>query len=226
MKMSKNCSLCDKKPSLPIKAICGDVFCYLCLKTYGNQSCPNCNGVLPSNNVLYDEFDRNVFWLYSSKFGATWWCYEKQHNEQLECIYDDYLNRKNLKKNNDKNDSDIEMKLTKKYVSKKIKDNTNQKKYDEYEFSDDDSDSVYFDEEDKDIKVEEKKESEKKLSYIIAIGGNIDFKIDFDNMMQVNIMDSNKKRSIKRIEFGKNDKNFIEKLKNDHCVIGIAGIKF
>ncbi len=71
------------------------------------------------------------------------------------------------------------------------------------------------------------------LSYLIKICG-INYKIDFDQMKQISVNNSSKKRFIKRIEVHGKIENKIENiienietyLKNSCNVLGVSGVHF
>ena len=63
------------------------------------------------------------------------------------------------------------------------------------------------------------------LSYVLNIC-NCEYKIDFDQMKQINNTNSTKKRNIKRIEIDGKIENIEKYLKNNYNVLGIAGVSY
>ncbi len=256
--MTNACTICQNKISLPYNLItCGHAFCFLCIKTFvldGHTKCPTCETFIDDNlnNVVIDNISDKklvidddtleiIFWVYSSAFNNVWWCYDDLTNEHIELIYQDYVKRQNMESDDENNEFDV-------ILDKNIKHNEgNIINYDQFaqimpKYTDKSStlsglqdhsfDMVSFsscDEKDSNDLDSNIKQSV-LLSYIIDVGRS-KYKIDFDAMKQINIVDSNKQRRIKRIEIHEKPENInMEDLHNylyqNYNIIGIAGIKF
>lgn len=227
----KECNLCKKKLNVPTKLECGDIFCFMCIKTYvidHGQNCPNC-GKLIQNNLCEYVTDINVTttlfrWAFSGVFNDGWWCYDDNTNMYIEKIYHDYLKRTSqtdkLKnavteytktiiklESKDKSDSD----KTKSHKNTYVKE-TDGKFYDFVQLSDE-SDTIL-----------EAKKTNDVIDYIISVGSN-KYLLDFDHMKQISKRDPDKKRSILRISIPENV-NTINYLRDNYKVKGIVGIKF
>ncbi len=137
---------------------------------------------------MHRETARDVcqIWIYAGVFSG-WWCYDDIHNIQINKIYEDYCARNNI--NNDisltrtKNMSQTNMLTTiPRTVSKK-----NLSVFDPVTF--DCNTSMSIDEEINCINEE--------INYIINTEhGN--FRIDFENLKQINVSDPKKQRGIKK----------------------------
>jgi len=153
--------------------------------------------------------DTQRVWLYSGFF-AGWWCYDEINNIKLNRIYEDYCDRNGINTKNTNTSFPIKQ-LTKKTLSV----------FDTVDFnaslsSIDNDDDNY------------KNCHNNRLEYIINTAYG-DFKVDFENMKQVNTLDSKKQRIMSFLsvpnETYKNESAFIKYLKK-HDVKGISGKKF
>ena len=250
--MLDTCTICQNETSLPYNLItCGHVFCFLCIKTWvldGHIECPTCETSIDDNldNVVIDNIsdkklvidgDTIIFWVYSSAFNNVWWCYNDSQNEHIETIYQDYVKRQNMELSTDSDEIDV-------ILDKNINDNEeNVINYDQFAqiapkstilsgLHDHSFDMVSFSSSDDNDSNDSDSNAQQNapLSYIIDIGRS-NYKIDFDAMKQINTVDSNKQRGIKRIEINEKPENInMEDLHNylhqNYNIIGIAGIKF
>ncbi len=233
------CKLCESSVSMPYRLKCGHIFCILCLKTFirnGKSECVQCNTFIMSDLISsvkirdlynFNVGDNKVFWLYSSNYPKYWWCYDTKSTSQIEHIYKDYLERKKLytkitpnsnvdikiNLNNDEASEDIDMSTSlidivlpeDNKVLKNLIDFTGT----EDELSEESNGGDVFPE----------------LSYIISIG-KFKYKIDFDQMKQISVINSKKKRNLYRIEIKEKVKNIESHLKNKYNILGISGINF
>ena len=210
----KICDLCLNVSNMPIKIICQHEYCFTCLKhnlleTKQFTSCPKCdisasNLNLLTNAYVYNEFDVNYVWLYSSNYNNAWWTYNSESNTKIEKIYKDYLLRQEILNSEKHKDNSIKLhvpKVTKKQVqiAKKPQITFDSIEIDD-EFDNDFEDCVDFSEIDKIPNQTQLNpiSPETPLSYIIKCG-TYEYKIDFDLMKQINTIDMRKKRSIKRL---------------------------
>jgi hypothetical protein len=224
-----NCELCKQLSVVPIQLFCNHLFCFLCLeeKILENKKdqCPSCLGLLNFKTVV-NISSENYIWLYSSNCNDKWWCYNKIQNLKIENIYKDYTMRQNLLKKDDEID-DFKIKIPK--FGKKSKPVINSDEL--YESIDIQNDSssicVNFGDYSNIKKVSDEicSQNSYPLSYILEIG-EFDYKIDFDNMKQINMIDTWRKRSIKRVEVPTDTKNLTNFLKDKFDIVGVAGQKF
>jgi hypothetical protein len=104
------CCICLSEALLPIKLVCNHIFCYLCIKSVKLSACDNCplcrhpisddiiDGMTLSDcTELDDGLNIGYHWLYKGNNNG-WWKYDKQHNEELEYFYTDYISNKYLGK--------------------------------------------------------------------------------------------------------------------------------
>lgn len=236
--MNNVCSICDQVPTFPMKLTCGDTFCFLCIKTHiiiSSITCPKCGQFVSDdlNNVLLNEVDdegvfaSTVYWMYSSNVGNFWWCYDKMTSRAIENMYQHYNNLKNQDNNvEDGSHIDIDFKniKTRRSRKKKVGISENFQAVDSVAF-----DPVNFDEISESSSSEDGEEESVTgnydgVMYSVQIG-KMKYRIDFDAMKQINLLDTYKKRTIRRVEVP-DSVNVPAYLKNTHRVLGIAGIKF
>lgn len=181
----------------------------------------------------YTVEHRKIFWAYASNYVGHWWCYDSESCNQIERIYNDYQSRLDAMSStvtqNMPIDVNIDVKSVKKVpatnavpIDHKLSDlkDTNSTTDNLIDFTDlsdttSESSSDSYNE----------KISSSPLSYILKICG-VEYKIDFDQFKQINVTNSNKKRSIKRIIIDGKIENIENYLKTDYNVLGIAGVKF
>lgn len=246
--MQEKCFICNQSCSIPFKVSCGHLYCFLCIKSNvldGNLDCPVCKEPINSNfdscntlsvfgggdaekDIIENFFkDNSILWLYSSTFGERWWCYDEKCNLQIEMTYHDYLKRKRVMQEFDSDelfeqiDSPTDEKINKDGV---VLSDFN------FEFIQPDKIEnipVNFRSSlGNDVQERISKDSpEEVLSYSIKIG-NHEYRLDFDNMKQVNSLDFRRQRRIKRIEIEPTIHNLKDYLHNAYGVLGVAGVKF
>lgn len=238
------CDACNKTLLVPLILKCDHCFCFVCIAPdkiddIMKGECVTCHGSFNGNCELIGDNKNtdkclNYMWLYSSNYTNTWWSYNRTHSEKVELIYQDYcLNKKIMNGDTDDDNTNISVKITKKQSVPKMKQqkSLNNLDFNKLDNSDtDDNLSVDFSsletENSSDI---EEQEQPKIISYIVNIYGT-DYKLDFDSMKQINLHDTYKKRSIKRIEIPASvmklsGKDIISYLSSEN-VIGISGKKF
>jgi len=228
------CKLCDKHINLGYEYTtpCNHEFCYICIKTYnlnGNTKCPTCNITI---NIADDfKFERihelkrnNYVWLYNSNYGGHWWCYDSTITSQLENIYKDYQKRIAL---NNNNTSDIQIDNKSLNRKKKSSNNANVGFDGFVNINDDGIDTNIKLDLKSDDDENEEEEIVEPVSYEINIGC-FKYKIDVENMKQINIRDSFKQRTIKRISIDQNlsDEDMKQYLMVNSRILGVSGIKF
>jgi hypothetical protein len=189
-----------------------------------------CSKLLNIQNVYNQNVQENQYiWVYSSNFHNTWWCYDSICNRKLQLIYENYQRNQLILSENKMNNTTIKLKY-------KSKDNLNDilnNKLDEdekYVIIDNNinsSDYVSFD--DCDTTTSTANDVKRDITYTIHIN-SVDYRIDFDSMKQINMIDPWKKRSINRIHIpnelvSTTIYDIISYLKSNN-VIGIAGQKF
>ncbi len=152
-----------------------------------------------------DEF--HIIWIYAGVF-AGWWCYDNIHNIKINRIYKDYCMRNNI--NNDINLKQSTDPLT---TMPKIMSKKNLSVFEPVNF--DCNTSVYTDDGD-------------DFDYIINTQHG-DFRIDFENMRQIDVSNHKKQRNIKQIyvphKIYINNTTFVKYMKK-YDVRGISGKKF
>lgn len=242
--MQDSCTICQNEISLPYNLItCSHVFCFLCIKTWtldGHMACPTCETFIDDNldNIVMNNIsdhkgfnprsdDTIIFWVYSSAFNNVWWLYNDSTTKHIETIYQDYVKRQNMELSTDSDEIDV-------ILDKNTNDNEkNVINYDQFaqiapkdvSNHDPEFDMVSFSNDDN-TNSGSNTPSNAPLSYIIEIGTS-KYKIDFDAMKQINTVDSNKQRGIKRIEINEKPENInMEDLHQNYNIIGMAGIKF
>jgi hypothetical protein len=156
-------------------------------------------------------------WLYSSNYNNNWWIYDNDSNNKIEKIYKDYILKQEMgSASNNSNlviSDDIKIKLNNiksRKQSKSLNKLTNSN--DKFEELILDNTSYEFNIEFNEIENNNDTSSTKTdtsivntiippepLSYIIKCGAH-EYRIDFDSMKQINVDDTWRKRSIKRIE--------------------------
>ena len=232
------CDHCQTEALVPIELNCNHNYCFLCLfYNYDTDSnCPTCHedgDLFEMNKIINTDTNKYYIWLYSSNYGNTWWCYQKQICEKVEKIYKDYCLRKQIL-NSVPVITPISLSVSKKSnKSKKSAQNLNKDAFDELdadsnsdvEFSDDDSENTDNNQNDQGNQV-----SQEIMSYVVTIHGS-EYKLDFDSMKQINLNDTSKKRNVKRIEVlhhirNKPMTNIIDYMKNNEFVLGVSGKKF
>jgi len=218
--------------------------------------CPKCGKFVSDdlNNVLLNEVDDDnvfvstVYWMYSSNVGNFWWCYDKITARIIENMFQHYNNLKNNCGVDNKvpeddcsaPDIDVDLKNIRVGRSRIKKVGMPEKfqsvasisyepvNFDSYSDSSTNSDS----DNDSDSNSDDDSKSEDVNSgnydgnmYSVNIG-KMKYRIDFDTMKQINLLDVYKKRTIRRVVVPDSVSNIAGYLKNDHRVLGIAGIKF
>lgn len=205
------------------------------------------------NNIeleLLKKIKPDYIWLYSANYKNKWWCYDKLSNYKLELIYSDYnsIKQKKLEKtmnhptniisfdNNHLNDL---QKITQSEIKTFSNDNFSSLLSNNNDIDILFDDVVKIDKIDKitditdieqTINSNEKNDiikqlfNKENLLYILNIADN-SYKIDLDEMKQINIVDVWKKRNIIRLSIPDNITNIIDYLKG-HNVVGISGVKF
>ncbi len=246
------CEICNSNVSLPYKLNCGHIFCFLCLKSNilnGHYNCKKCSQFIPDNfnNIRIDDLHdysiqtRKFFWLYASNYKNHWWCYNDDLNEQIEKIYLDYLKRNKLNsEDSSRSEEEFEIKLSKKDIKQTkcytdatiLSSNITDNNFCNFAqiYRSNSNDLIDFSELDlksgNDVSSDDNFSTENKiLSYIIKIG-KLKYKIDFDQMKQISLANSNIQRNIKRIEISNNIDDIESYLKENFDILGIAGIKF
>lgn len=244
-----NCGICKAVCNLPYKLNCGDTFCYLCIKLYTidiDIKCPICSHLIVDdlNNLkIYDtegwENCLNVpyLWMYSTRYGTSWWCYDPISNTKVETLYKNYIHGKEIVSgttNMDTLDAQIDYNLGS-HSDAWIDDDNNTiatGEYDPYQCpeSDDtqDCEVIYCDSLDSDNESDDESyvSSQLVLTYELDIG-HAKYVINFNTMRQYNANDSSKQRSIRRIDMNEIRQANIEvitTLKNVCNVRGIAGL--
>lgn len=203
--------------------------CYWCLYQLcivsNNPLCPNCNALINLDNIIKTNDRDNIQWLYSSNYDATWWCYNYDGNMMIEQMYQDHLN---LTEQNNQlpQDNTIDSQNC------IIPDTDKQPVIVAVPHPDNQSvlttvNDVNFDDLEPIVPPQLTNTTKKPLNYIIKINDN-DYKIDFDQMKQIHIIEHWRKRNIKRITYNETKINMSinDYLKNEQSVLGFAGIKF
>lgn len=152
--------------------------------------------------------DSAYIWLYAGNF-TGWWCYDKNYNKKINKMYVDYCKRMNIHNNITQNDQNNKPKQKK---MKKVDMSKSNICFDLVNFSSSDTES---------------ETDEEYIDYNLNIN-NVTFKIDFDQMKQINVADPTKCRKIERIKIPttiKTDDDLIDFLR-DNDVKGISGDKF
>ena len=242
------CKICNETASLPFELNCGHIFCFICLKTYmindGGSVCPQCNMFITDDitKVKVDDLykytveHRKIYWAYSSNYVDHWWCYDYESCNQIEHIYNDYQSRLDALSPANKNlpvDVNVDLKTVKKVNTKDII--TIDQKLSDLTDINTSNNLIDFTDISSDVSSDTNSESlsdsynekiqQTPLSYIVKICG-IEYKIDFDQFKQINLTNSNKKRTIKRIVIDGKIENIENYLKTQYNVLGIAGVKF
>ena len=223
--MNNPCNICYDNPHVAISLVCTHIFCLLCLSADA-EVCPKCGGTF--ENAVIENKDINYLWLYSSNFNNKWWCYNNKLNKVIETIYKDYLL---IKEMNDKfSDLDLGIKIKKQGIYK-----TNKNKLDFTKITDEEFDSsleVNFEDDENEMELNNSKQEQKcsAESYVVKVG-NSEYRIDFNIMRQINLLDNSKTRRIERLEIPESVLeggyfDLINFLKNDYNIIGISGVKF
>jgi hypothetical protein len=202
------CKLCNLKVCSPYNLNCGHIFCTSCLQKLPTKKCVEC---------MNDNVESNIYWVYSSNIRHYWWGYDINLNYQIENIYNDYLIRHNIdspthvkqkfKKKQKQDELDIKIMML---------DNDNSINFENNENNEDNEENEEI------VKI---KDDNSILSYNIFISNN-EYVINFDHMKQISVINSNKKRNIKRIIIPNHIKNIENYLKNECNIIGMSGNKF
>lgn len=221
------CSICSKKANyLQVELDCGHKCCYLCLKAICTKNivnnyikCLSCDTITYKNiNNIHTvvPISRRVVWLYSARQIGIWWCYDEITSKKLDAIFNDYEKR-NIVLNKTKNKIKTGCQIySGNYACQTNSPTTNtnfiNNTFDPVEFDSDDADS--------------EEESSEDLEYNIDISGT-KYYINFQQNIQINLDDSNKKRDIKKIVIPDviPQQDIVTYLKSQN-VIGIAGLKF
>ena len=204
---------------MPYQIACGHIFCFNCLKSHIRHIDNKCN---VCNQLIIDDLESinlddimelkkktsQVIWMYSSNFADHWWTYDESQTYDIEELYQDFLDRtENIKVKEYDESKDLKEKFQIINLYGDIMGEMGGIS------SLSDSDSEYSDD-----------EEIIPFSYILKIGRK-DFRIDFNQMKQISISNSTKRRNIKRIVI-KKKKNIEKYLSRKYNVLGISGIKF
>lgn len=148
------------------------------------------------------------FWLYSSAFNNGWWCYAPKYYKQLDAMYKQHCKKKNY--NNKK-----VIKCVKILSSDKLK--NDEKCVDLVDFSDTNEDDN-----------DDNSDNEEQIINYTLVIDKVEFKIDMENMRQINMEDMTKRRHINYLDIPNNitDVHDIVKFLIDHKIKGIAGTNF
>ena len=210
---NSHCDTCNNILTIPIISSNNVISCFLCLM--------NKKGHIQYNSYNLYNYVNNYIWLYSSNYNGLWWCYNTNQNNQVERTYKDYLIRQPL----DKNTNDITVKIN---LNKSDKNanyyGKNKIKFHIIDVESDDDNKLNFT--DKEI-INCASTSQDIISYTISIQSH-EYKLDFDSMKQINLLEIWKKRSIRRLTLPSNMSSLcdiIDYLKSQN-VIGITGLKW
>ncbi len=223
-----HCNNCNSEQELKCVLPCGDKICFLCIKITGSHfTCSLCNKKNLLNFVTLNTFNTKYpyCWLYSSVFADTWWAYDFDSNKHIEVIYNDYLKRSGQSALDQL--TDIKIKI--KNVSGKTKKNSKLNQT----LATDTYVNIVEEEDNHDVLVSFLEQSAvevpvaevEQLSYIINVA-NSSYKIDFDQMKQINLLDSHKQRHIKRASVPVDSNNKKEYLMKKYNVVGFVGVRF
>jgi len=248
------CELCHVESLIPIELNCDHIFCFLCLyhDFSDTVACPSCN-ILDNNLTIFQmnkivpvsvSVNRYYIWLYSSNYGNTWWCYQKDCCEKVELIYKDYCLRKQLSNSQLNQNNPITLSVLKKANKKVAAHSLNSDgEFEELDITDNSSDVEFTDlsglsdlsnsSDSLDLPDANKNQVQKHnqiVSYTVKIHGT-EYKLDFDLMKQINVHDAMKKRNIKRIEIPNHLRSspasdIMQYISTSHMVLGVSGKKF
>ena len=177
------------------------------------------------------------FWMYATNYKDTWWLYDDSLNDQIEAMWIDYLKRKDNKENYkninimNSNVSNLLMtKTVKMKQSEENEDNHDKDKFDSNVNIISNIANIDFDDYDdyalpKLQNFQQNNKQLENLTYSITLD-NTKYKIDFDQMKQLNSIDLWKKRNIRRLEFKDVSKLSPNLFREKYGVLGKAGIKF
>jgi hypothetical protein len=208
--------------------------------TDGGSVCPQCNMFITDDitKVKIDDLykytveHRKIFWAYSSNYVDHWWCYDSDSCNQIERIYNDYQSRLDALSSPAIQNLPVDVNIDIKSVKKSSVANVSPVNHKLSDLKDTNSTDNLIDFTDLSDTTSESSSdsynetvSNSPLSYIIKICG-VEYKIDFDQFKQINVTNSNKKRSIKRIILDGQIENIENYLKTNYNVLGIAGVKF
>ncbi len=223
----------------------GNTKCYIC----GKFITENLRRVRIKNIIINISQWNNIkiIWIYSKRYGNGWWSYDYKSNKKIEKIYQYHLKCQKLMKKKSYNGIKVKL-FTHKKNSKRhphVINNTNNTeeylchniKYDTIDLYEDSTKnniigSIHYNSDEETTKKDEDNinykinitQTNKITSYTINFG-HIYYKMDFVNMLQVNMDNTYKKRKIKRIKLNNIDDLF-DIMKNKYRISGIAGIKF
>jgi hypothetical protein len=214
------CDLCTTKmKTIKLKLDCTHQFCFSCVKN--KQNCPICGFktnidlkkvTLTSLNfiILYGDY----IWLYAA-YGDEWWGYEPVVNDTVEHAFIDYKHRKKIFEYQ----PDIAL-----VNSPNNQLNTNKEHDKNITIPTCTTEFVNYS--NKYLKKKSKHKTTIPSSYFININHQ-DYRLDFNLMKQVNALDVNKSRRIKRLAIDKFNTliELITQLKT-HQIKGISGVKF
>ena len=237
-----NCNTCQNESLLPVYLECTHVFCFLCvspdkIEDVSNGLCLECSTSINSELINNDKpaqynASLNYIWLYSSNYGNTWWCYNREHCEQVEKIYIDHCTNKQIMSGYSNNSQSINLKITKKQSTPSLQQVPSIVSFNTISSSDDDdSDSVDFSSNTitTPTTLSPSSSSTQPLSYVVNIYGS-SYKLDFDNMKQVSLNDLSKKRTIMRLQIP--EKIYFSSAKEiraylmQNNILGVSGKKF
>ena len=188
-----------------------------------------------------------IIWIYSKRYGNGWWSYDYQSNRRIEKIYQYHLKCQKLMKKKNYNGIKVKLVLQKKNHKRHphvINNTTNIEeylchniKYDTIDLYEDSTNndtivSIHYnsDVDDVDDKINVTQTNKilpdnKITSYTINFG-HVYYKMDFVNMLQINMDNTYKRRNIKRIKLTDTDNDIFDAMKNKYRISGIVGIKF
>lgn len=194
-----NCQKCHMSATLPIKLSCGDDFCFLCIKSHYLNGNKTCPKC--HQNIHLNQLNVNNL-LDTSDLGPSrkiYWLYSARFGDNWWC----YSSDQNIKIENMYSDF-----LKSMGIINDEPDPNSKTSIIDYDTGVNHT-ANNFD------------------NYILSVC-DMDFKVDFKQMVQINTVNSNQKRSLKRVIVNDlaNYKDIVKYLQDNHRVIGIAGIKF
>jgi hypothetical protein len=236
------CSECHFPLNNPIKLSCHHIICFLCIVPF--DACPDCLCQIEHYTYINTANYKKYLWLYSSNYGDLWWCYDPVSNIMIENIFQVHSAQQETKNDTAEEQSDITIKFAKVKATSANKKTTNDTGEDFKTIKMNDS-SLYvnFDNEDELVTNDEDKNEEnneepvlpkhnQEVSYCLKIN-DLMYKMDMDEMQQINIQEPWRKRKIKRIvldnhfpqDMGNLD-NITAYLTETYNVTGSYGLKF
>lgn len=239
------CGICNNIIQNEIQTSCNHHFCFICLKNYcknNNYTCPNCNADVDKERIV--NFETNLFylskiyWIYSANYNNANWCYDKKANNRLEILYNNYLQSKNhysqqtnekesvlktLNKNISPYDESKRPRVDYSLIENINLYNCGIEKYNNNNSQNGTNEIINCDINTTSIKL---KSVKLPLSSKLKIGSTY-YIINFDKMKQINSIDINKQRKIKRVEIPdeivSTDKCY-KYLVDNYNVKGVSGI--